>query len=419
MYSFRNLLKQVHLYLFLFALCEIAYGGMTQQTIMPQVRKVVLVLGIVYSAFYFGRMPFYMRVMLASTAVLLLYLVGESLDRYGVWFESVNFTSQILYPVIAGGAFVACVWMGNVRMNVIIGIIIALFCFNQLVLGRITEHHFNSEERSMTAAEAYYLVLPLIYSLNVYLLQGRVRFLYYALALGIGILASFHRTVWVTSLAAVVMNWFFIRTYIQIKASNILTQLAPVLMCAILFICCLFYVKPELTDNLISSFSDIQNANNQGTGGWRSEQRDIYMSMVPEHPFLGWTYEGYDKGEVMATAENEEWRAAKGTFIHSGYIYFLYNFGLVGLLLQYGFILITLIQLHRIFDRQDAGQWALLIFICSSFVYAWSYQLPDFFWGFAGIAIYLIYQANLMARWRQHPLNMENVQQPELEAEIA
>lgn len=415
MYSFRNLLKQVHLYLFLFALCEIAYGGVAQHTVMPQIRKIVLVLGIVYSIFYFGRMPLYARVVITSMAMMLLYLVGESLDRYGTWFESINFTSQILYPVIAGGTFVACIWIGNVRIDIIVAIIIALFCFNQLILGRITEHHFNSEDRSMTAAEAYYLVLPFVYSLNVYLLQGRVKFLYYALTLGILILACFHRTVWMTSSSAIVINWFLIRTYIQIKTSDIITQLAPVLLIAGLVVGCMFYAKPELTDSLISSFSDIQNSNDQGTGGWRSEQRDIYMSMVPEHPFLGWTYEGYDKGEVMATAESEGWSGAKGTFIHSGYVYSLYNFGIVGLLLQYGFILITLLQLHRVLNKQDPGQWALLMFLSSSFVYAWSYQLPDFFWGFIAIAMYFIYQADLLTRWQKNPNNIVYSSQTEPE----
>jgi O-antigen ligase len=247
------------------------------------------------------------------------------------------------------------------------------------------------------------------------LLQKKVKFLYYSIGLAIVILACFHRTVWMVSITAIALNWFLVRPYRSIKTSDVLTQLMPVLLIAGLIVGCMFYAKPELTDSLVSSFSDIQNSNNQGTGGWRSEQRDIYMSRIPEHPFLGWTYEGYDKGEVMATAENEEWKGAKGTFIHSGYVYALYNFGIIGLLLQYGFILITLLYFYRIFDRQDPGQWALLTFLSSSYVYAWSYQLPDFFWAFLGIAVYLIYQANLLARWQRNSNNLVYTPEPEPE----
>lgn len=270
----------------------------------------------------------------------------------------------------------------------------------------------------MTANEAYYLLIPLIYTLNVYLLQRKVRFLYYTLIISAIILACFHRTVWMASLSAVLLNWFLIRSYTQIKALDVVTRLMPVLLSSIIFIVSLLYAKPELVNSLVESFSDIQNADSQGTGGWRSQQRDIYMALVPEHPFLGWTYEGYDKGEVMANEFTEEWTGAKGTFIHSGYVYALYNFGLVGLFMQCGIILFTIIHFYRIFNRQDPGQWALLIFMCSAYVFAWSYQLPDFFWAFLGVAVYFIYQADLMARWSTHLMNEKNIPDHELETEI-
>ncbi|PMD89306.1 hypothetical protein BWI97_24875, partial [Siphonobacter sp. BAB-5405] len=99
---------------------------------------------------------------------------------------------------------------------------------------------------------------------------------------------------------------------------------------------------------------------------------------------LGWRYEGYDRGEIM---ENEDF-PEKGTIIHSQYIDMLYNYGAVGLFLNMLLIVGTLVIMYRRNEVFTTEQSTLFGFLISGLFFSISYQLPVYFWGFVGLAMY-------------------------------
>ena len=85
--------------------------------------------------------------------------------------------------------------------------------------------------------------------------------------------------------------------------------------------------------------------------------------------------------------ENEDF-PEKGTIIHSQYIDMLYNYGFAGLAVNLLIILGTLVVMYRRNPVFTLEQTVLFGFIVSGLVYAVSYQLPVFFWGFVGVGMY-------------------------------
>jgi len=403
--------KYLHLFLFIFLNSEIAYGGVQGNPYLALVRKFILVLAIFYTIVNIALIPMYLRVVATMMALFILYLVVESVDLYGASIETMSFISQMLYPTIVVGSFVACRSIHNFKFDKIVSAILVLFLFNQLILGNIFNHQFNSEIRSTTAGETYYLVIPLLYFYNLFLLKNERKYFIYFILTFAFIILLFHRTVWITSSISILINTLIIRKYNSINFSKLTLYLVPSV--AIIVIATILFVlnSPKVLLSISDSFNDIQNANSQGTGGWRSEQRDHYLELVADHPILGWTIDGYDKGEVMTT-EDSDWLDKKGNFIHSGYVNALYNFGIVGLFMQYSLLLFINILLVRHSDKSNPVDLCLLIFSLSGWIFSWSYQLPEFFWGFMGIALFI----GLQRKYTMRYLNFNPIRHKVLES---
>ncbi|MCC5612431.1 O-antigen ligase family protein [Nostoc sp. CHAB 5834] len=386
------LLKTGHLYLFLFMISELGYSVLPYSSISLAFRKVVLLLGIIYTILYILKIPFYIKFLLGITVVIILHLIFESLNRYGTWFESLNFVSLALVPFLCTGCFVVCIWLGEIKVKEIVYFIFFLFFMNQIVFAKILQHHFNSYERSMTASEAYYLIIPLLYYFNKYLKNNLNTYFYAFFLVFLVIILCFHRTVWMSSIFAISINYYFVSRRNILNGSTLVLRTLFVAFMMFGFTSLFLYINPNLYENISGSILDIQNSDKQGTGSWRSEQRDLYLQKMPDHLFMGWTYEGYDQGELMYTEASEEWKGAKGTFIHSGYISNLYNFGLVGLIAKYGIILTVILFMNTKIYKLQEDHYTILSFITSGLVYSWSYQLPDFYWSFVGIGAFMIYK---------------------------
>ncbi len=143
-------------------------------------------------------------------------------------------------------------------------------------------------------------------------------------------------------------------------------------------------LSPKRTAAFLENIGGIAKPTEDNTGNWRYEQSLYYWSKIPEELWLGWRYEGYDRGEIM---ENEDF-PAKGTVIHSQYVDMLYNYGVAGLLLNMFVILSTLWIIYRRNRHFTSEQAVLFAFIASGLLFGVSYQLPIYFWGYVGLGMY-------------------------------
>lgn len=387
--KFYDILKRLHLYLFLFLSSELSFGGQMSSAIQSNVRRVIVITGVSYGVIFFTRMPRHLRWATALYLLLTVILIGTSYEKYGVALGSLQYMSLSLSFTVAYGGFMGAWFLRDVSIKEITTVILILFAINQLVIGRIFTHQFNSTDRSTSAEETYYLTLVFCFYLISFLQDNKARNLNVAIFMMLLIIGFFHRTIWVVTAMSLGLIVYLMRDAVRRKLPRISVLALPYVLVAVIGVSLLVAAKPTIIDNLLSSADDIQNSDSQGTSGWRHDQRMLYWERILDRPFFGWMYDGYDDGELTAVIENNQnWIDVKGTFIHSGYIHVLYHYGLFGFLLMYGLVLNTLIFMRRRW-RSDPGYVALFVFLCTGWVLSWSYQLPIFYWVLLGVGSYM------------------------------
>lgn len=386
--SFRVILKKFHLYFFLFAASELMFSGPVTAQIQSNIRRIVVSLGVSYGIIFFKKFPFHLRALTVFYLLLTIALIGVSYEKYGVAIGSLQYMSVSLAFTVVYGGFVAAWYLREVNVKEIVYIILLLYVFNQLVLGKITEHQFNSVDRSTTVEETYCLTLVFCFFFVRFLLDRKATDIYAAIATFAVIILLFHRTIWVTSIVSVVVISLTMRKEVIRQLPRMASLVAPLVIILIAGAGLVLAQKPGLVDSFAESFNDIQNSNSQGTAGWRHDQRELYWKRILERPFFGWMYDGYDDGELIADEYNLDWLTAKGTFIHSAYIHALYHNGLFGIWMHFGLVISTLVLMwwHR---RPDPGYIALFAFLSTGLVFGWSYQYPLYYWALLGVGSYM------------------------------
>lgn len=382
------LLKRLHLYLFLFLSGEIGYGGQPATAAQTNVWRVLVLLGASYGVVFFYRLPWHLRVVTVGYLLLLLYLVIVSYQTYGVPVGSMQYVGQSMTLTLVYGGFVASWYGRDISVREIVLVIFGLYLVNQLVFGRILLHEFNATTRSTTAEETYYLVLAFAFFAVRYAQAARLSDLFIAAGVALLVVAFFHRTVWFALGTCGLALLWLLRAELRFRQGQLGLMTLPAVGVGLAGLLLLFAQKPDLANSLAASFNDIGNANSQGTAGWRHEQRQLYWQRIEQRPLLGWTYQGYDDGELIMDDPEIHAITNKGTYIHSGYVNALYHYGLAGLLLHYGLVLSTLVFMARRFRRDD-GYVALFAFLLTGLVYSWSYQLPPFYWVLLGVGSYM------------------------------
>lgn len=386
--SFRTILKKLHLYFFLFATSELIFSGPLTAQIQSNVRRVAVSLGVAYGIVFFAKFPPHLRILTILYILLTIVLVGISYQKYGVALGSLQYMSiSLAYTVVYGG-FVAAWYLREINIKEIVYIILLLYVINQLVLGKIIQHQFNSTDRSTTVEETYLLNLVFCYFLINFLLNRKAIDIYAAIATFGVILLLFHRTVWVTSMVSIVVIGLVMWAEVMRQLPKIASLTAPLFVILIVGGGLVLAQKPGLMTSFIESFDDLQKSNDQGTAGWRHDQRELYWKRIVERPFFGWMYDGYDGGELAVDEYNIDWLTSKGTFIHSAYVHALYHNGLFGTLMQFGLIIGTLVLMwwHR---RPDPEYMALFVFLSTGLVFGWSYQYPLYYWVLLGVGSYM------------------------------
>ena len=379
----------MHLFIFLFAIDGMIISGPGTAEILSLIRRVVVIVGVVYGIAFWTIFPRHLRIVTISYILLTLLLIGVSYNKYGIALGSLQYMSLSLTFTVVYGGFISAWFLKDANIKLIINMVWVVFIINQLLLGRIFMHHFNSVDRSTNVDETYFLNLLFCYYLVNFLKEGKSKYMNMAIFTFGLIILLFHRTVWITTIFSIVVIIFIMRREVSTKLTHMLLLAVPYILIMVIGVTLLIAVKPDIITSVDDSLDEIQNSNTKGTAGWRSNQRELYWKRIVERPFFGWNYDGYDDGELTAEEEgNENWVGVKSTFIHSGYIHVLYHYGLFGLFIVYGLVLNTLVFMWRRW-RYDADYIALFAFLSTGFVFSWSYQLSLSYWVLLGIGCYI------------------------------
>ncbi len=382
---------RIVLFVLLFGMSALVYGG---NSVDPLFDKVIsgttLISMLTLPVFYFRFPPLY-KLVAWLLALGIIGLLLESKYEYGQLVYSYFVIKRFAYCGLALLAFVAATQAGPLKIKYAIWVIFAFYVINQLFLGQIFTYNLTSESRTVTSNEALYLVIPFLYYLVMYIKDRRVIDFLIMLFTFAFIVFLLHRSVISAAVVVIgVVAGLSVVGKLPGRGFPMGRTVATLLVLAIVLAPLVSMLPVKKMNGLVDSIAGILDPKEDNTGSWRLEQSQYYIGLIPEKPLLGWRYEGYDRGEIM---ENEDF-PEKGTIIHSQYIDMLFNYGAAGLALNMLIILGTLAAMYLRNRTFSTDQTVVFGFIVSGLIYAVSYQLPQFYWGFVGLGMYYAFQSN-------------------------
>lgn len=250
-------------------------------------------------------------------------------------------------------------------------------------------------ERGFSASAVYLLLVPCLYFLNRYTMKYSFFDLGMFFAVLFLIIFLQHRTVWIATAVAIILNFYLLRKKnaqkLRMDSIGIMVIISLVLVSIVSSL--VLTKNPEILDKFSDRFSDIVNYKTQGTGGWRYDQFSSYMPFIKEHILYGMRFEAFELPIQFYDHNNQQpWEDGTGHHIHSFYVDILFYFGIIGLLLLLAPILYVIRMTIKL-KSLTHFQIGLISFIFSGFSYGLAYNLPDFYYAILGITFATIYPA--------------------------
>lgn len=375
------------LFLLLFGVSALPFKGDQMHPLLTIVTNLAGLSGsALLLAFYFYYPTPYKLLAWVITAGA-VFLVLESLYSYNQYMYSFFVLKRFAYCGLALLTFIVMgrAGPGGLKLSYVVNLIFVFYLINQVLLGQIFSYSLTNESRTTSAYESFFLVLPFSFFLVQYIRDRKQKDLFKALFTFVLIVFLLHRSVITTAVMAAGLIILLSATG---KISNSRLQIrrtvSTLFALVLLVLPFLGALSPKRTDAFLETIGGIFSPSEDETGSWRIEQSTHYMNRFGERPFLGWRYDGYDRGEVMVHEDFAE----KGTVIHSQYVDMLYNYGAVGLGINLFLIFSTLLYMYMYNKTFSAEQAVLFGFIASGLLFGVSYQLPVFYWSFVGLGMF-------------------------------
>lgn len=364
-----------------------------QANLLNLMIKAMAVISFGYSTYYFKRMSPVMRVAYVLTTLYVFAMVFESYYFYG---------TPMVYPHVFQklflfyfSFFVYTFYKGNfhLKFSHVVWFILGGFWISVIVVhpDKLNLGAFTSHERGVYCSSVYMLVIPFIYFLSKYIFENKLTSLFGAFFILVSIVFFQHRTVWISTALLLVIYYLLIRFKSGLSV-NFIGKFMPIgivgLILGLASSAFLFSTNPEIITKFQDSFSDIENFDSQGTGGWRYIQWMSYLPFIQENWLLGMRFEGFELPIQFWRDDTNEpvFDDGSGHHFHSFYVDILFYTGFVGLAI-YSIMPIYAIAKGLRSKAMTVNQIILIAFISTGFIYSFSYVLPVFYYAVLGWAI--------------------------------
>jgi len=382
-------------YLFILLFNNVLFLGFLNvffdKDVVSYFEEFILIISVIIVIYKYKEYDGKTKVWLVLSLFLFFSLVAQSLLNYGVPFVYPHVFAKILIAFYILAVLYFSRKNKFISVVMISKVILFFYFFDLFVLGWIK--YFSpvnlqnlpaiyggaGDSRVFHASVIYLLIIPLLSFLNKYSIEKNVKYLFLFVFILSIILLQNHRTIWVTTIFVLLVNFFLMRKRDRIQRSYSSLKMGIIF---IFFISLLFFVVviylPNIASELFYRYEDILNFEHQGTGQWRYEQALSYLPLIIDNPLFGMRLRGFEIDSIQGFG------AATGQHFHNGYLEFLFYFGIPGILLFYGLI----IYVYRTFIKSrnfDIDNIVLASFVLSGFVFSFGYRLPIFYWGFLGL----------------------------------
>lgn len=396
-FNYRIYLQELLIILFCYLIVEKCFAWFFTQNAYVNVVAVKALSLLIYGYVLidFKNLHWKEKIYVGLFSVLIVKLILQSFIEYQVPFRNFEIYT-VIFPIVYT-VFIKSVMR---KMNAdLLGFVAGFYLVTYLVFMALFGHRFSfslehiepnsgpfsGDTRIIHAHSIFMMIIPFLWYLNKFITRQTLQsFFLFALCFTI-ILIHQHRSVWSSAIFATLI-YFFLVLRTNKKA---LTGIASLTVTSFLVtIIALYYVSsisPRLLDFFSNRFAEILNPSTEsGTGGFRIEQREMYMNFIREKPLLGWTFEGYSLPNPLV----DWWDANTGHHFHEGFIEILFYHGIIGLLFKFSFLIYIA---YKAFSSNISNRAVVLIPFClSGLIFSLSYVAPLIYWGHVGMCLYYL-----------------------------
>jgi hypothetical protein len=359
------------------------------------VEKYLILMATALSILFINSLNTFTRNWVIFIFSLLVIFMLESYYNYYSFMKYPHVFSKVLVYFLVPFSFISFKnpkpeYLLHGAYFVVIAFILNLIIYKTEVL---TLQSFVNTERGFTAQTTYFILLPTLLFLNLYLRDRKMIYLILLMILLFFILYLQHRTVWLSTLFALSVNFMLIRKAdFSFPLSAFTPFIAIPLVAGFLLFSFVLSTNPEVMDKLVERVEDIQNVESQGTGSWRLEQFKSYWPFIEDNLAIGMRLRGFELPIQFYHAEAgiAFFDDGTGHHFHSFYVDRLFYFGILGLVMVLPLIF-YFINIVRKKYMLSAEQISLVAYIASGLIFGISYNLPTFYFGILGIAISYIH----------------------------
>ncbi|WP_303311016.1 O-antigen ligase family protein [Hymenobacter sp. BT730] len=327
------------------------------------------------------------------TVLSLVLLAFESYGGWGRWFVYLHVFSKLTDFLLVFGVYAYYQRWGLPDLKLLIGSIPPILFLNLVIFHpeTFTMEGFLKQERGVSSASAFLLILPLLYYLNVYFKKGSMLYLiafFSTLAL---IVFLQHRTVWVTTGIVLAIDLLLLMRTVSVRPT--LKRVVPMLVLPVLAVSlgglAIVLNNEAVQKKFEQNIADIRNPEKQGTGNFRLNQFEAYVPFLQEYPIAGMRLKGFELPIQFYHRNTGEavWANGTGHHFHSFYVDRLFYFGLLGLLLAVAPPIYLVLKRLRQPAPMTLEAVTLVAYVCGGLVYGVSYNWPDYYLGLLGLAL--------------------------------
>lgn len=397
-FGYQFYLKEFLVIFFSYLLMENIFSWLVlpNSIILLSLEKVTTLLIFFFVLYNFTNLKRNEKIYVGIFCFVVLRLIFESMFKYGKFFQQLTLFS-VLFPVVFT-IYIKCICRSLELdfLEFLAKFYIVAYLLMMIIYGRGFSFSldsvqmddygpFSGDSRIIHARSILMMIIPFLWYFNKFLATYKIKYLLPVLFCLMVILVHQHRSVWASAIVSTLIFLFATIRNQFLSVSKVFNLVVVSLIVMIVAGILLAHISPGFMNLLSDRFSEILDPTREGgTGKFREDQREIYLSMFLKRPVFGWTFEGFDMPNPLV----DWWPPKSGQHFHEGYVEMLFYHGVVGFLLKYWFLFYLS---FKAFSKKLSRESIVLIaFSIGGLVFSFSYVLPLIFWGHVGLCLYYL-----------------------------
>ncbi len=360
------------------------------------VDKIVISLGMATSILFYDKLTPFLRWWFFVLIAYSFFSIMESYYYYRTFFMYMHVFSKFMVYYLAFWVYGFYKRFDRITIEDIVLIICVSFFIAAATVNRgaFSIAAFSINQRMFASSSVLTLVIPVLYFFNKYFATRKIFFLGALLVILAFILFLQHRTVWVTTALALLINFVFM-SKARVKVDGF--SLIPIVIIGVFMsmtVTVYILSDREIMERISHSVEQIANPfgddkDDEGsTTEWRYMQWTSYWPFVEQNFLFGMRLKGFELPVQFYNHNGvQAFEDGSGHHFHSYYMDRLFYQGILSFILfmlpAYGYLF------YHFFSKKELSieQLVLFCFCVACIFYGFSYINPFYYFGIMGYSL--------------------------------